>query len=295
MRLGNRPRRFGRYGLAYETLTPVYGMAEATLALTFSEVTAPLSALRFEEHALDLEGRAVEVQEGGVELTSVGKPLQGIELSVRDPGGKACTEGTVGELWARGPSIMRDYHGLPAETSAVLVEGWLRTGDRGFLYRGELFLCGRFKDLVIINGRNHDPTQIEHALYELEALRKGCCVAFSQFSDKTGTEELVVLAEVKQQLSIEELRRFTEQARTLVQSRTGITPAVVEALPRDSLPRTSSGKIRRGETHRRWLKRELSPEGSFRISSMLKEQLKGRYDQLVYARDVRRCPREELS
>ena len=103
------------------------------------------------------------------------------------------------------------------------------------------------------------------ALYELEALRKGCCVAFSQFSDKTGTEELVVLAEVKQQLSIEELRRFTEQARTLVQSRTGITPAVVEALPRDSLPRTSSGKIRRGETHRRWLKRELSPEGSFRI------------------------------
>ena len=233
-------RRFAKWGLRESALTPVYGLSEAALAVTFSPIDRPYTTRRFDRKALS-EGRAVETEEG-VELASVGEPLPGFEVELRE-----------GVVWARGPSLMEGYLGRPDLTERALQDGWLNTGDLGFLHEGELYITGRKKDVLILNGRNHAPHPVEQAADLVEGVRTGCAAAVSQ-SDGGASEKLV--------LFVERIRGGTVDPAAVaarVLEGTGLRCDQVVVVDAGTLPRTSSGKIRRSEALRLFLAGELAP------------------------------------
>jgi acyl-CoA synthetase (AMP-forming)/AMP-acid ligase II len=252
--------RFAAWGFRPEALTPVYGLSEAALAVTFSEIESPFSSCAFSRKHLAENGRA-EPDAGGVELVSVGRPLPDFDVAVVNEGGESKPDGVVGRVMVRGPSLMTGYLGQPRATARALNEGWLDTGDLGFIENGELFLTGREKDVIILRGRNHSPVEVEHALDDVAGIRTGCAAAVSHFAEHAGREVLMVFAEADRN---EPRRRYPEIARhgtAAVRVAAGLEAEVFEILEPGSLPRTSSGKIRRRETLRRWQNGELSPPG----------------------------------
>jgi acyl-CoA synthetase (AMP-forming)/AMP-acid ligase II len=230
--------RFARFGFRAEAFTPVYGLAEAALAVTAAAPGGALKSVRLDRAALAL-GRVVEAADG-LEVVSVGRPLDGVE--VRAP------EGRVGPVLVRGASVMRGYLGGREADGGLLDGGWLDTGDLGFLRGGELHLCGRTRDLVILRGRNHPPQEFEQPLEAVEGLRPGGCAAFGHHPGDDGAERLVILVEARAPAA-----DLGERCRSAVLRATGIDPAAVVFVAPGRLPRTSSGKVRRGEARRRWL------------------------------------------
>ncbi len=179
--------RFSRWGFRAEALTPVYGLSEAALAVTFSEIARPFSSRFFDRDELADDHRAVE-SAGGVELVSLGSPLDGFEIRVVDRDRRDLPEGRVGRMLVSGPSLMDGYLGMEESTAEVLQDGWLDTGDLGFLLDGELYLTGRAKDVLILRGRNHSPVEVEHAVDGVEGVRTGCAAAFSFMPEDGETE-----------------------------------------------------------------------------------------------------------
>ncbi len=250
--------RFAPYGFRAEALTPVYGLSEAALAVTFSALDRPFSSRRFAREPLAREGRAAEAADG-VELVSVGRPLPGFALRVVDQGGEDLPAGRVGRLLVTGPSLMEGYLGRPEATAEVLSDGWLDTGDLGFLAGGELYLTGRAKDLIVLRGRNYAPEAIEHALSGLPGARAGCAVAASWLPEGADGERLALFLEAARGASAARRVELAEAARRAVLASTGLAADEVLVLAPGTLPRTSSGKLRRGETLRRHLAGELAP------------------------------------
>src|SRR3954453_2939029 len=123
-------------------------MSETALAVTFSDIHAPSGTVTVDSTRL-AEGHARPAADG-VELASVGRPLDGFRVEVRSESGDVLADGEVGEVWVAGPSLMDGYLGRPEQTAEVLRDGWLRSGDQGFLHDGELVLAGRSKDVLIV-------------------------------------------------------------------------------------------------------------------------------------------------
>jgi acyl-CoA synthetase (AMP-forming)/AMP-acid ligase II len=243
--------RFARFGFRREALMPVYGLSEASLAVTFTAPEGEKRVVRVDGRVLASEGR---VSPGTRGLVSVGVPIPGVEVEVRGPG--LLDAGQVGRVHARGPSVMTGYADQPEATARTLsADGWLDTGDLGFVDGGELFLCGRAKDLVIIRGANHPPQEFEECLDGVEGLRAGCAVALGAVLEGSTEEALLVLAEVTEAPTPALRARV---AGAIVEA-TGVKPELVELLAPGTLPRTSSGKLRRREALRRYLAGELAP------------------------------------
>jgi acyl-CoA synthetase (AMP-forming)/AMP-acid ligase II len=251
-------RRFEPWGLRPETLTPVYGLSEATLAVTFSALDRPCTTRKFDRETLSLSGRALESADG-VEITSVGLPIDGFQVRVVDPEQRDLPAGRVGRLLVRGPSLMEGYYGRPEASAEVLKNGWLDSGDLGFLYRDELYLTGRAKDVLILRGRSHAPTEIEATVDLVDGVRTGCSVAVSWLPDEADGEVMVLLVEAKRDVPETAYREIADRCRATVSAATGLTAEVVEVVAPGTLPRTSSGKLRRQEALRRYLRDELTP------------------------------------
>jgi acyl-CoA synthetase (AMP-forming)/AMP-acid ligase II len=260
-------RRFARWGLPPTALTPVYGLSEAALAVTFSELDEPFTAARFDREKLTREGRALPAEDG-IELVSVGRPIPGFEVRVmadEAAGGAGPAErvpredGRVGRLWVRGPSLMEGYLGQPEATARALVDGWLDTGDLGFFHRGRLYLVGRAKDVVILHGRNFAPEVLEHAVSRVEGVRTGCVVATSWLPEGGRREELYLFVETAREASTAAVAALPGACREAVLGAAGLTPDHILVLEPGTLPRTSSGKLRRQETLRLHLAGELEP------------------------------------
>ncbi len=249
--------RFARWGFRPEALTPVYGLSEATLAVTFSALDQPFRSERFDRDRLAMAGLATLDAEG-VELVSVGRPLPRVEVEVRDAGG-ATLDGEVGRVLVRGPSLMDGYLDRPEATARALRDGWLDTGDLGFLHDGELFLTGRAKDVVILRGRNYLPVEIEHAVESVDGFRRGCAVAASWLPEGAATERLMLFVEHRQDASASTIADMPEACSDAVLAATQLKPDEILLLEPGTLPRTSSGKLRRQETLRRHLAGELLP------------------------------------
>jgi fatty-acyl-CoA synthase len=218
---------------------PCYGMAEATLAIAMPEPGAPLLVDRRD----------------GAELVSCGRALPGHEVAILDTRGERVADGELGEIACRGPSVTAGYFGAPAATRELLQRGWLHTGDLGYSKGGELYVCGRLKDMIIVNGRNHDPQSVEWSAEEVSGVRKGNVVAFSR--PAAATEELVVVAESR---SPHDLLR-AEIARR-VRERTTLTVSDVVLLAPGTLPKTTSGKLQRRRTRELYLAGELARQGT---------------------------------
>jgi acyl-CoA synthetase (AMP-forming)/AMP-acid ligase II len=267
-------QRFAAVGFSWRALTPVYGLAEATLAVTMSPLDLPPRFTSFERHALEYDGRAVPAS-SGVSLTSLGRPVFGVEVEVRDAHGHAAPPQHLGRLWVRGPGVMHGYLGQPEATAQVLQEGWCDTGDQGFFYAEDLYLFGRATDMIIIRGRNHDPAQIEHCLNGIAGLRAGCIVAFGVADVRSGTDCLVVLAEYRVAPSSTEQARLEAESREAILASCNLHLAELVLLPPGTLPRTSSGKMRRREACRLWQAGELQPPDKTGLSTMLRQTLSG--------------------
>ncbi len=239
--------RFAPYGFDPAALTPVYGLAEAALAVTFSPVGEHFASQRFTRRSLEVGGRveAGTNEAETCELVSLGQALPGFELSVRDKDGGELEEGRVGRVWLTGPSLMDGYFGLPAASAAVLEDGWLDSGDEGFLWNGDLYVTGRAKETLIRHGRNFSATEIEAVAGEVEGMRTGCAAAVARRPDDGG-EEVVLLAERRAAASVPS-EALAAAVRSRVRTRLGLSLDRVVILAPGALPRTSSGKIRRRE------------------------------------------------
>ncbi len=244
--------RFGKHGLAATSIMPSYGMAEATLAITFHDVTAPLETDRVDlEEMRHGRATATDVTKGSLELVSCGKPFPGHEIAIVTPAGQRLEDRQVGEVWLRGPSVTAGYFNNADATEESFEGGWLKTGDLAYRANGNLFICGRAKDLIILNGKNYYPQDIERVVSKVDGIRDGQCVAFSRL-DASGGEIAVVVAEARRAS-----QALTDAIVSAVRSEIGLTLTEVHFIKRSTLPKTSSGKVRRRECKRRLDQHEL--------------------------------------
>ena len=238
--------RFAPAGFDPKAFVASYGMAEATLALSFAPLGRGLRAEPLDVDRLERDQIAVPRAKGAGrsrDFALCGPVLPGHELQVRGERGEPLGEGQVGRIFARGPSLMRAYFGQPEETERVLsADGWLDTGDLGYLSGGEIVITGRAKDLIIVNGRNVWPQDLEWtAEAEAAALRSGDVAVFSV----AGEGEETVVALVQCRTSDPEAReKLRADIAGCLRLRHGVETEVVLA-PAHSLPRTSSGKLSR--------------------------------------------------
>lgn len=245
-------KRFAPAKFRYATFTPVYGLAEATLAVSFSSVEKEPLAVSFDRALLGSGTAARSESADAVEICSVGTALDGIEIEVKGESG-SLPENHVGRIFVRGPSVMGGYlvpgGGIKAQT------GELDTGDLGFFFEGELFIYGRAKDVIIINGRNYDPAYIEFAAEGVPGLRHERTAAFAVETGR-GTEGFMVLVEKEKG----DLRGESEVAglvRSSIITKTGLIPDSVHIIDAGRMPRTTSGKVRRQEARTRFLSGSL--------------------------------------
>jgi fatty-acyl-CoA synthase len=241
---------FAPWGLNPTALVPSYGMAEATLAIAFDRLGRPMRKLVIDRQAYETENIARPIKSNGnapdpkkrFELVSCGRTFPDHEVRILNDKGDPLPEGRVGEIVFRGPSVTPGYFQNSEATSQVLKGGWLHTGDLGFIHRGDLYISGRQKDLVIINGRNYPPQAIEWVVEEIAGVRKGSVVAFSIHGD--ATEKLVVIAETNMTETEELMQAIAEQVRSAL----GLLVDKVVLVGRGSIPKTSSGKLQRRRT-----------------------------------------------
>ena len=243
-------RRFAPAGFSAGALTASYGMAEATLALTM----APLGAGVREEQGPTRPGRSGGGADRG--FIACGPVLPGHELEVRDDQGRALPERQVGRVFVRGPSLMRGYFRQPEATAAVLdTDGWLDTGDLGFLADGQFVPTGRAKDLILLNGRNVWPQDLEWtAEAEVAGLRSGDVATFPM----EGDDEAVVALVQTRTRDPDARARLSSEVAALLRSRHGVE-AQVRLVGLNTLPHTSSGKLRRAKAREMFLAGAFEP------------------------------------
>jgi fatty-acyl-CoA synthase len=235
---------FSPSGLKPNAILPCYGMAEATLAIAFDHLHRPMKKLVIDRHAYESRNIAVPVNgdkdpKKRFELVSCGRAIKNHEIRILDENGQFLSEGRVGEIVFRGLSVTPGYFENPEASSQLLKGGWLHTGDLGFIFKGDLYISGRQKDLVIINGKNYPPQAIEWVVEEISGIRKGSVVAFSVDGDST--EKLIIIAETTMPENAELAQAISEQVRSAF----GLTVDKVVLAGRGSVPKTSSGKLQR--------------------------------------------------
>jgi fatty-acyl-CoA synthase len=189
-----------------------------------------------------------------VEHASCGRVLPGAEVVVCDEDGRPQPDDVEGEVCVRGPTVAAGYFSEPAAWGCVFRSGWLWTGDLGYLSNGELYITGRSKDLIILNGRNHHPHTIEWMVASVDGVREGNVVAFSR--PGAAGEELVVVVEAR----VKDFTRFAADVDDAVHNAVFTKPADVVWLPPGSLPKTSSGKLKRHEIKQQYLRTGLEAQ-----------------------------------
>ena len=250
---------FGPVGFSGSAYVASYGMAEATLALTMAPLGGGLVCDTLDVPRLEREGLAVIAapSDRTRDFARCGPALPDHEIVVRGEDGEALPELSVGRVFARGPSLMREYFREPDETAkAMSADGWLDTGDLGYFNEGQLVLTGRAKDLIILNGRNIWPQDLEWSVEsEIAALRSGDVAAFSTSSDDE--ESVVVLVQCRTK-DPEARAALAAEVRALVRARHSVE-ATVELVGAHALPQTSSGKLSRAKARNLYLSGVLTP------------------------------------
>jgi fatty-acyl-CoA synthase len=235
-------------GLRPDAVAAAYGMAEAMLALTVTPIGRGLQVDEVDLEEFALGGRAVPTRGRTKRIASCGIPVEGAELRIVGEDGPV-GDREVGEIQAKAPSLMAGYRGLDA--SDPFEGGWLRTGDQGYLVGGELYVTGRIKDIVIVTGKNYQPDDLEWAASRVDEVRVGRSVAFNPPGDDGHVVLAVELAGEAEYTAV------ARAVRSAVLNATGVTARTIVVLPKGSIPRTTSGKIRRAAVREAWGTGEL--------------------------------------
>jgi 1-acyl-sn-glycerol-3-phosphate acyltransferase len=245
--VGRFIERFAPYGFRAGAMAPVYGLAENSLALAFPPLGRPPLIDAVDREAFQRSGKAVPVaaeDSGALRFVSCGLPLPGHEIRIVDEGGHELAERREGRLEFKGPSATSGYYRNPKATAELVHGEWRDSGDRAYIAGGEVYITGRVKDIIIRAGRNLYPHELEETVGRIPGVRRGCVAVFGSPDPATGTERLVVMAETRErdEAALERLRQAVQDVTVDLLG----TPAEVVALvPPHSVPKTSSGKIRR--------------------------------------------------
>ncbi|MDA1313208.1 MAG: AMP-binding protein [Acidobacteria bacterium] len=253
--------RFAPYGFRAESYVPCYGLAESSVALTFPPINRPPVVDRVRRGEFEKEGRAIPADatdENVLRFVANGRALPGHEVRIVDENGHDVAERTQGRLIFRGLSKTSGYFRNDEATAAVTdADGWMDSGDLAYCASEEVHITGRLKDCIIKAGHNIIPQEVEMAAADVAGVRRGCVAAFGSTDASSGTERLIVVAETRSYDAAERARIRAAIVRA-IDEKVGLPPDVVELVPPQTVPKTSSGKIRRNET------RSLFEQGALR-------------------------------
>jgi fatty-acyl-CoA synthase len=261
--------RFAKYGFRREAQLPVYGLAEASLAVTVPPINRGPLIDRVDREMFTAEGRAIPASADdttAIAFVSSGKPIPRHEVRIVNNAGEEVPERTEGFLWFRGPSSTSGYYRNEAATQELFPQrpgkkesgdAWVNSGDRAYRADREIYVTGRVKDIIIKGGRNLYPHEVEELAARVEGIRKGCIVAFGLKDEASGTEKLVVAAESRERDAAKRAA-IAAAVTDRVSQGLGLPPDRVEIIPPGSIPKTSSGKLRREETKQLYLAGKLS-------------------------------------
>lgn len=230
-----------RYGIKPKAMTPTYGMAEACLCVTVAPLEETVHSVSLNRNALAV-GEPIELDEAGAEFVDVGVPAAGVEVRVCDESGNSLAERLVGLIHIRGKNVTRGYYHNPQVTKETIsLDGWLNTGDLGFLENGRLFITGRAKDIIFINGQNYYPHDLERVAEELEDIELNQIVFCGVEDPASGSDK--VLCFIQDFSAVEEFVPRVLAVKRLINQVTGLE--VAEVIPVRRIPKTTSGKIQR--------------------------------------------------
>ncbi len=247
---------FAPAGFRASAFLPSYGLAEATLAVSIMPPGEGIRVELVEESALSGISADPDKPRRYRAIVNCGKAARDMAIEVRDEGGVPIPDRAIGKVWTSGPSIMHSYFRDEVSTAACLKDGWLDTGDMGYLSDGYIFIVGRAKDMIIINGKNHWPQDIEWAVEQLPGFKSGDIAAFS-ITTPGGEEAPAVLVQCRTTDDAERTR-LRDSIREKVRSITGMH-CIVELVPPRTLPRTSSGKLSRAKARNLYLSGDIQP------------------------------------
>jgi fatty-acyl-CoA synthase len=247
---------YAEAGFKASAFLPSYGLAEATLAVSIMPPGEGISVELVEESELSGIPAAPDQPRKYRAIVNCGKPVRDMAVEVRAEDGSIVPERAIGKIWASGPSIMHSYFRDEISTSACLKHGWLDTGDMGYMSNGYIYVVGRAKDMIIINGKNHWPQDIEWAVEQLPGFKSGDIAAFA-ITTAGGEETPAVLVQCRTTDGAERTR-LRDTIRDKVRAITGMN-CVIELVPPRTLPRTSSGKLSRAKARNLYLSGAIQP------------------------------------
>lgn len=239
-------KKFSKYGFRHSALMPVYGLAESTVGLAVPPPGRDYKIDYVDRKQFEELKRAEPIEDhaAALEFVSCGKPLEGHEIRIVDDSGNVLPERSIGGLQFRGPSSMQGYYNNPKATAEIYHDGWLDSGDLAYLADEEVYIAGRRKDLIIKAGRNIYPAEIEEMVGNVAGVRLGCVAAFAVTNTTTGTEDLVVVAETREQ-NKEKTEAIIADIKDIIATNLDIVPDDIVLVKPHTVPKTSSGKLQR--------------------------------------------------
>lgn len=275
--------RFTPVGFRATALCPVYGLAEFSLAMSLSSPhLAPLvDAVDRDRFAVDGVAVPAVATSEVLHLVSSGEAAADHEIRIVDDQGDVVEETHEGQIQGRGPSLMSGYLNDSAATEQAIRDGWLNTGDRGYLRNGQLFVTGRSKEVIIKGGKNFYPQEIERAAGLVAGVREGRVVAFGLVDEEAGTDAMIVLCETRE-TAPEKVLQIEIAVMGAIRHAVGLRPDEVVMLAQGTLTKTSSGKLQRLDARRRYLEGELSAprRATFKLAKLWLARSKHRLEKV---------------
>ncbi|MDZ7832042.1 MAG: AMP-binding protein [Desulfobacterales bacterium] len=246
--------KFAPAGFRARAFMPVYGLAEATVAVCFTPPGAGPTIDRIDRHRLETEGVAEPARnlKESTPVVSVGKSIPGVEVRIMDTAGNEAAERVQGNLYVRSPSLMNQYFSDPEATKAVFHDGWLDTGDLAYRAGADIFVTGRSKDIIVRAGGNYHPEHFEQAVSTVDGIQKNGVAAFGVFSSLKGTEDIVMMVEADVRDKAGK-HRLAMDCRRAVSKRLELTLDDLVIVAPMTIPRTTSGKVQRPLCRRMYL------------------------------------------
>ena len=252
--------KFSPYGLPANAIHSAYGMAENTVAISFKNHADPLYVDWVDQERLQTTHQAVPSAPGApgsLPIIGCGEAISGTELAIIDDAGQWLPDRHVGEIVLRGSSLFGGYFRQPELTAQAFLGDWFKTGDLGYLADGQVFVTGRKKDLIIVGGKNIHPEDLEEIANEVPGVYEGRVVAFGLFSERLGTEQIVIVVETRRPVPEEDALAMATEIRRRVAHQTDVVVHDVRVLGRRWVQKSSSGKVARSANRAQYVQEFL--------------------------------------
>jgi acyl-CoA synthetase (AMP-forming)/AMP-acid ligase II len=245
-------------------MTTCYAMAENVFAVTQGGIDYPVIFEDIDRDSLQIEkvARPGVTERPVIRMLGTGKAIQNTFVTILDTNGHALPDRHVGEVALKSNCMLSGYYHRPDATDKAFINGWYLTGDYGYMVDGELFITGRKKDLIIVGGKNIYPQDLELLAYEVPGVHAGRASAFGVFNDVTGTEDVVLVAEVDTDEQVEQ-QKIADEIRAVVTRGSAVALRYVHMVGKHWLVKTSSGKIARSANRDKFLKEMQEKEQAY--------------------------------